>query len=392
MTDPSGPLESLVSATHFLTPDALPALIQDRGQRLGAHATTLFIVDLDQRWLVPLGISPEVTLQPVTVDGTLAGRSYRSVTVLTAGAPGEQVWWVPVLDGTERLGVLRFRFLVGSADVEELEAFASLVAQLVVTKSVYGDFFACARRRNPLTIAAELLWQLLPPLTFATPDLVISAVFAPTEDVGGDAFDYGAEASCLHAAIFDAMGHGLGAGLMATAAVAAYRNSRRADLEHREIAERIGDTISAHFGDGTFVTGIIASLDAASGRLTWCIAGHPPPLLVRRGRVVKELDHGRGMPFGLGPASAVFEEQLEPGDRVLMYTDGVVEARDADGELFGLERLVDTITRIAGDDAPPEALRRLMHAVQGHCSGPMRDDATVVTIEWRGAGRSKLEM
>jgi serine phosphatase RsbU (regulator of sigma subunit) len=188
------------------------------------------------------------------------------------------------------------------------------------------------------------------------------------------------------------MGHGLDAGLMVTAAVAAYRNSRRGGLEHREMAERIDHTIATHFGESKFVTGILGSLDSTSGRLSWCIAGHPPPLLVRRGRVVKELDRGRGKPFGLGPASDVFEEQLEPGDRVLMYTDGVVEARAADGELFGLERLVDTITRIAGDDPPPETLRRVMHAVQDHCSGPMNDDATVVTIEWQGSGSSKLEM
>jgi hypothetical protein len=350
-------------------------------------------VDLDQHWLVPLGTEPGAPLELAAVDGTLAGRSYRSVAVLDSAAPGEVVVWVPVLDGTERLGVLRFVFL-GRTSVEEkeLEAFASLVAQLVVTKSVYGDFFACARRQKPLTIAAELLWQLLPPLTFATPDLVISAVFAPTEDVGGDAFDYGAEATCLRAAIVDAMGHGLGAGLMATAAVAAYRNSRRAHLEHRQTAERISETIAEHFGDGKFVTGILASLDSTSGQLSWCTAGHPPPLLIRRGRVVMELDHGRGMPFGIGPASAVFQHQLEPGDRVLLYTDGMVEARDAHDELFGLERLVDTITHVAGEDPPPEALRRLMHAVQEHCAGPMNDDATVVTIEWRGSGRSTLEM
>ena len=98
------------------------------------------------------------------------------------------------------------------------------------------------------------------------------------------------------------------------------------------------------------------------------------------------------MPYGVGPPSPVLEEQLEPGDRVLLYTDGVTEARDSTGEFFGIERLVDLVTRTAGDDPPPEAMRRLMHAVEDHNDGPMRDDATVVLIEWQGAGSSALTL
>jgi hypothetical protein len=113
------------------------------------------------------------------------------------------------------------------------------------------------------------------------------------------------------------------------------------------------DAVETHFGDGKFVTGVLASLEVTSGEFSWCVAGHPPPLLIRRGRVVKELDRARGLPFGIGPASSICVEQLEPGDRILLYTDGVTEARDLQGELFGLERLVDTITRVAGDDPPP---------------------------------------
>ena len=237
-----------------------------------------------------------------------------------------------------------------------------------------------------MSVGGELLWQLLPPLTFGTDDLVIAAAVVPTADLGGDAFDYGVDLRRAQIAIFDGMGHGLGAGLLATVAVAVYRNARRRGRDLSETAAEVSATIEQTFGDRRFVTGALASLDRATGMLSWCVAGHPPPLLVRDGRAVKSLDPGIGMPFGLGPASEVFHEQLEPGDRVLLYTDGVTEARTASGEFFELERLVDLVGRVAGDDPPPETMRRLMHAIEEHNDGPMRDDATVVMIEWRGGG------
>jgi serine phosphatase RsbU (regulator of sigma subunit) len=159
-----------------------------------------------------------------------------------------------------------------------------------------------------------------------------------------------------------------------------------------ETAVDISGAIHEHFGDERFVTGVLTSLDLRTGRLSWCIAGHPAPLIVRAGRVVRFLDGGTGMPFGLGPASEVFHEQLEPGDTVVLYTDGVTEARTASGEFFGIDRVVDLIARVSGDDSPPETMRRLMHAIEAHNAGPMRDDATVVLIEWRGTGSDELRV
>jgi serine/threonine protein phosphatase PrpC len=394
MADSRSVTDALVEASHFLAPDALPATIEHFAGRIGARSAVVYLADPEQEWLIPLPRAADDELDAVAVDRTLAGRSFRSVAMLdTVDESGARIVWVPVVDGTERLGVMRFVFEAGETrDTSRLRAFAGAVAELIMTKRSYGDFFEITRRRQPLTIAAELLWQLLPPLTFATRELVIAGVFVPAEDLGGDAFDYGVDLERAQIAVFDGMGHGLGAGLLATTAVAVYRNSRRAQLSLAETVTRIGSTIEAHFGAEKFVTGVVASLDIATGRISWCMAGHPPPLVVRDGRVVKHLDRGTGMPFGVGPASAVFEEQLEPGDRVLLYTDGVTEARDANGELFGIHQLVDLISRTAGDDPPPEAMRRLMHAIEEHNEGPMRDDATVVMLEWQGIGSVALEI
>ena len=95
------------------------------------------------------------------------------------------------------------------------------------------------------------------------------------------------------------------------------------------------------------MTGVIAELDLSSGALLYCLAGHPPPLLLRNGRIVKELDAAdNGGPLGLGGGPWVAaEEILEPDDRVILFTDGVVEARNAEAEFFGEARLADFVVR-----------------------------------------------
>ena len=386
-------LDALLAATHLVVPDELPGLIQQFGERLGSADTVLYLADLDQRWLVPVQAAGGGELEALAIDGTMAGRCFRFVEVVDAAGPTAPATWVPVVDGTERLGVLHFVFDVDRrGDRDEIKAFAGLVAELVMTKATYGDFLEIAKRREPLTVAAELLWQLLPPLTFGTDALVIAAAITPTSTIGGDAFDYGVDLTRAQVAIFDAVGHDLTAGLLATTAIAAFRNARRSKLDQQQTMSLIDRTIADQFGDASFVTGIVAWLGLSTGSFSWASAGHPSPLLVRSGRVVKELHSEPGTPFGIGGAWPISVEQLEPGDRVLLYTDGVTEARSASGELFGVAELTDIISRAGDDLPPPETMRLLMHAIEAHNEGAMRDDATAVMIEWRGAGAAHLEV
>lgn len=393
MSDVRDLTQSLLLASRPAVPDELPSLIEQHAGRAGASSAVVFLVDLDQRVLVPLSTQGGPALPPAVIDATVAGRAYRSIEVIeTLDGGGARTVWLPLVDGSERLGVLQLVFPEGEPGRDDdIRGLAALVAELIVVKGAYGDFFEFARRQRPTTVAGELLWQVLPPLTFGTEGLVIAAVFVPTADLGGDAFDYGVDRHHARVAIFDGMGHGLEAGLLATVAVAANRSSRRRRRGLAETASDVGDVIRRQFSDRQFVTGAMTSLERSTGRLSWCVSGHPPPLLLREGRAVKSLDRGVGMPFGVGPASEVFCEQLEPGDRVLLYTDGVTEARTAAGEFFDLERLVDLVGRVGAGDPPQETMRRLMHAIQDHNDGPMRDDATVVMIEWRGRGTASVE-
>jgi hypothetical protein len=385
-------LSGLLRQARFQVADDLAPFLAEGGRALGAGDVTIYLADPEQYVLVPLP-RPGSSAEALAVEGTVPGRAFRDVRLQEQDDAGRQTVWVPVLDGLERLGVVRLEFPAGatrpSGDV--LDAFAALVAELVVTKSAYGDFFHLVRRRRPMSLAAEIAWNLLPPLTFGTDRLVIAAVLAPAYDVGGDSFDYAVDSTTARFAVFDAMGHGLGAGLLATVAMGAYRNARRRSLDLLATAAAVDDAVAAQFGGEQFVTAFLAELHLDRGTLRWHSAGHPAPLLLRSGRVVRMLSAEPGLPLGLGGAREQTGQALEPGDRLLVFTDGMTEARAANGEFFGAQRLADMVVRedAAGQPAP-ETMRRLMHAILAHQAGALQDDATAMLVEWRTGGENRL--
>ena len=200
----------LLKASHLVVPDDVPALLVEHAKGIGAHDAALYLVDYDQRVLAPVPRPGGRVREHVPIDSTMAGRCYRTVeTQQITGEDGRTRVWAPVLDGAERLGVLEMAFGVEQPNLDEVRTFAGLVAELVMTKHAYGDLFEQVRRRQPMSVAAELAWNLLPPLTFATDRLVISGVLAPVYDLGGDSFDYAVDAHTARISVFDAMGHGL---------------------------------------------------------------------------------------------------------------------------------------------------------------------------------------
>jgi len=150
------------------------------------------------------------------------------------------------------------------------------------------------------------------------------------------------------------------------------------------MARAADDAIASQFEDYRFVTAVLAELDLDTGELHYINAGHPPPMLLRRGKAVASLAAGRRLPLGLrDPVHEVAALYLEPGDRLLFFSDGVTEARDSDGNEFGLGRLLDLAERHVAARLPvAETLRRLSHAVLEHQRGVLQDDATLLLVEW----------
>jgi hypothetical protein len=382
----------ILAAAHRVAPDELAAMVATVADEAGLRRVRVWLADHEQRTLVPIrgvdGDDSSFGGGAIDIDSSLPGRVFLSSTAIDVASDGRLTVWLPLLDGVDRIGVLQTEVdgtevSAGAWDV--LRALASVTAAEVVSRGQYGDVFIRARRRRGMGVAAEVIWDLLPPPTFATHNVTIAGALEPAYDVGGDAFDYAFNAPTLHFAIFDAVGHGLGSSLLATLAINGYRNARREGAALIETYGRVDRLLAERSPD--FVTGHIVELDTMTADLRWVNAGHPPPLLVRRGHIVRTLTSRPRPPLGLGDISdvpvVVATERLEPGDSVLFYTDGVIEARTPAGVDFGMERLTEFVERAeATGMAPPEVVRRLSHAVLDHHQGLLRDDAAIAVIHW----------
>jgi hypothetical protein len=396
----------LLRRSHLMRPADIAGALAEAARPLGVSAAQVYLADLQQRQLIPLSPTQSQDTRPQPVDTTLAGRAYQTITVQAAPAPPGHQIWLPLVDGTERLGVLNLT-VTDTSDtmLDRYRSLASLAGIMVMAKAGYSDTYALTQRTRKMALQAELVWALLTPRTFATDRVLVAASLEPAYEAGGDAYDYALLDEHLHVSIFDALGHDLSAGLLASVGIASCRSTRRAGGTLADIAARADDAIAGFFGDNRFVTALLCDLDLTTGLLTWIPCGHPPPLLIRS-RTVKELSRTPQPPLGLAgyyarrsgqPDDATVpavpcSEKLEPGDRLLLYTDGVTEGRAADGTPFGLDRLADFIIRHSTSDLPaPETMRRLNHAIVDYQRGRLRDDATAVLIEWQpGHPRRKL--
>ncbi len=377
-------LSGVLNRSHLWQPEELAPGVAAELAPLGIR-TTIYQVDDEQRALRMIPTPDRPAGEPLPLEGTDAGQAFSLVRTRPAGEAG---WWVPMVNGTDRLGVIEFHFPGGVDTGDEVlrrrcETMAGLVGHLVTVTVPRGDFLLQARRARPMSASAELLDQMLPPMTVACERLTISAILEPRYDVGGDGYDYAIDGSTARMSVFDAVGHGLRAGLAHTVATVSVRAARRAGGDLLAQAAAADAALLEQFGaEARFVTAILAGLDMETGSLQYINAGHPAPLLLRNGRYVKELTGGRRTPLGVRSArTAIGVESLHPGDWLLLYTDGITEARNAQREMFGTGRLIEHAERHAAAGLPaPETLRRLAHAVAEFHEGPAVDDATLMLV------------
>ena len=383
-------ISDLLRRASLTPPDLLAADVAAALQHAGGHHLVLYVVDYEQESLQPVALATDLMVdspEGLRVEGTMAGRAFQMQETLVA--EGESGWrvWVPVRERAERIGVLELGFAAVDDEIRRLaDDLGLLVGHLLQTAGRYTDLIELRRRRRAMNLAAEMQWDmLLPPLGFSSPELAIAGHLEPAYMVAGDAFDYSLNGDILDFAILDAMGHGMNSTLSSCLALGAFRFGRRRGLELTVKAELVDDALIERFTGEEFVTGHLAELDIGTGRLRFVNAGHPLPLLLRGTKVVAELQCAPCMPFGLGiEIGEVADCQLQPGDQLLFYSDGAIEARPTGGEQFGIERLCDNIEQYAGSGLPAaEVLRRVARDLRRYRGAELEDDATFFLLQWQ---------
>ncbi|WP_411124595.1 PP2C family protein-serine/threonine phosphatase [Streptomyces sp. x-19] len=380
-------LDELVRAAQMASPAELPVVVNRYAEAMGAERAVVYLVDIQQRVLVPLVEGePELGL-----DTSLAGWAYRtdSLRVEEDHAGGLSVW-LPLADGAERLGVVELNMdALDGLRLRRYRTMALLLALIITSKRSYSETIAQRMRTRAMQLPTEMVRAFLPPRSIGTGRVVSTAVLEPAYELGGDAFDHSFTEDVLHATILDGMGHNLASGLATAVAMAGCRNARRSGADLSELVGTVDEALAKWLPD-QFCTGIFTQLHMPTGALRWCNCGHPPPLLIRRHRLLHDaLERPPEPPLGLpanlaGVSRQVHDASLESGDRILLYSDGVVESRNEKGEQFGLERFTDYIIRsTAAGQSAPEVLRLLIHSILEHRHNKLDDDATILMFEWQ---------
>jgi serine phosphatase RsbU (regulator of sigma subunit) len=384
-------LSKILRSNLSAQPDSVPATIESLGVDIGASDVVVYLVDFGQSFLEPLGNYSAHRELPKSeeVSSTMAGRAFLTQEAVTAERPDGLRVWVPICEGSDRTGVLALTLPDQAAQgIRAAEDLGVLAGYLIAINARVSDVFNLHRRRQAMTLAASMQWDLLPPIVFRTPLVTIAGLLEPAYEVGGDCFDYAINWPVLDIALMDSMGHGLNSAILAGLVIGCYRHDRRHGRTLEAMHHEMDGVIKSRYEGSAFVTGQLAQLNVETGRLRWTNAGHPLPLHIRSGQVIGDLACRPTVPWGLGirdNGPTVAEEALEPGDSVLFYTDGAIEGKASSGGGVGLDRLTDLVDRTASDQlSAEEIVRQVGRAILEHHKSRLEDDATLLLVQWSG--------
>jgi serine phosphatase RsbU (regulator of sigma subunit) len=315
------------------------------------------------------------------LSGTPHGLALAEQEVQVVAEDGSTHLFAPVTSRGEAVGVLELA--LDTAPDEQAIAGVALAAHalayVVIANRRFTDLYEWGQRSLPLSLEAEIQHRLLPSsYTLEAGQFTLAGWLEPAGDVGGDTFDFSLERDTLHLSMTDAMGHTLNAALLATVLVGALRNARRRGVGLAEQASLAHHALASYAADEEFVTGQLVRIDLPTGTARIVNAGHPAPIRVRDGhaeRVVLRSD----LPFSASPSATyrVQELSLRAGDRLVFLTDGMLERNAA---------AVDAMSILTASRHlhPREAVQDLTRCVVEACGGTLRDDATILCIDWHG--------
>ena len=384
-------LAELLAGVENASPVAAADVLGERlSDVLGASEVSFLVVEFGGRMLRRLegaGVDrvardkPSGAGERVSLKDSPHGRALANQTVEVEGDADGTRLFAPVTNRGEAIGVLELRLPEAPDEqaLADVALAAHALAYVIIANRRFTDHFEWGQRSVPLSLAAEIQHRLLPgSYTCEAGQFTLAAWLEPSADIAGDTFDFALGRDTLHLSITDAMGHAVNAAVLATLLVGALRNGRRAGAELLVQAQLANEGLGDYVEWGQFVTGLVACIDLHAEAATILNAGHPPPLRLREGHVepvVLEADP----PFGTVPhyQYRVQPLPLRPGDRLVFLTDGMTERNAAAVDMAGL-------VAASADMHPREAVQHLARAVLEATDGDLKDDATVMCLDWHG--------
>jgi serine phosphatase RsbU (regulator of sigma subunit) len=387
MIDVGALLENVEAAAPI---DSVQAVASSLGEMVDAREVSLLITDFTGRSVVRLTSTDRVEgarshgveqAETLPLPGTLYERVLRTQQADVRALDGGACVVVPVTDRGDAIGLLELTLArrPSRAEVSDIASAAHALAYVVIAARRHTDVFEWGQRSTPFALAAEIQRRLLPAsYTCEAGQFTLAGWLEPASSVGGDTFDYTLDRDSLQISITDAVGHQVSAALLATLLVGSLRNGRRKGLDLGEQAAYANDSLAENAPAGQFVTGQLMRVDLMTGTAAIVNAGHPFPLRLRDGKV-EEVDLRIEPPFGVVPGKA-FDVQtfpLQPGDRIVLLTDGMQERNAVN---------LDVAAALAAgaDLHPREVVHELGSAILRATGGDLQDDATMVCLDWYG--------
>jgi serine phosphatase RsbU (regulator of sigma subunit) len=280
-------------------------------------------------------------------------------------------------------------------DIGIARAVASQCAAAITNARLYAEAIEGARIAEQMRLAGAVQRRMIPEKAPLMPGLDISAAYIPCFDIGGDLYSFfQLRENSMDVAIADVIGKGIPAAIMMSSfqgAIQAYVDTIRdnpAHCEeqdksdcHKDVINRINKMACDECRDGEFITLFHAAIDVGDMTMTYCNCGHQPTVLIREGQAT-ELEKG-GVVLGVAPQAEYEIETvgLQDGDCLLFYTDGLIDAANFDGELWGRERMLEAAKKFAEDPAEQVVKNILGYRRRFVGLASQRDDTSIIGVK-----------
>jgi serine phosphatase RsbU (regulator of sigma subunit) len=360
-----------------VAPPVLPEQLVAEAQRVGRVALALYVVDIDGSHLLRVAGSermPERLAAPLAIGPELDADGLSELRARLADYPGVEV--VPLWLRGRATGVL----LTLGPPRHSLTEIARQAAAATALADRYTDAFARAARRKQPTAAAEIQQSLLPPRISRITGGEVAGNVLPSYEVAGDWFDTVENSDGVWVTVADGLGGETRSAASSAVALGALRASRRSGGTIREALMLMHRTLSEMPGPRAEMTAVAARWDPASYSLEVVNCGHVTPIVMRQDGTAQHLHESRSRGLGgrSSPRPAEQSLSLDPGERLIMVSDGVV-GRETRRPGLGSEDLIEAARRSERASAA-DTVRKVNSAVLKATGGQLEDDATVVCL------------